>query len=56
MPGSPDLLRAPPRVVNIGLPGFARDLAANGVAVIDLDWRPPAGGDADLADLLRRMR
>jgi hypothetical protein len=36
------LLGGPPRVVNIGLAGFARDLAANGVPVVQLDWRPPS--------------
>lgn len=40
------------RVVNIGLASFAEDLRAQGVAVIDLDWRPPAGGDARLSALL----
>jgi Protein of unknown function (DUF1116) len=28
-------------VVNIGLEGFARDLAANGAAVAHVDWSPP---------------
>src|SRR6267378_604654 len=36
------LLGGPPRVVNIGLAGFARDLAANGVTVVQVDWRPPS--------------
>jgi uncharacterized protein DUF1116 len=36
------LLGGPPRVVNIGLAGFARDLAANSVAVVQVDWRPPS--------------
>ena len=36
------LLGGPPRVVNIGLAGFARDLAANGAAVVQVDWRPPS--------------
>ena len=36
------LLGAPPRVVNIGLAGFARDLAANAVPVVQVDWRPPS--------------
>jgi len=36
------LLGGPPRVVNIGLAGFARDLAANGVPVVQVDWRPPS--------------
>src|SRR5438067_211361 len=38
----PSLLGGPPRVVNIGLAGFARDLAANGVPVVQVDWRPPS--------------
>ncbi len=36
------LLGGPPRVINIGLAGFARDLAANGVSVVQVDWRPPS--------------
>src|SRR5205823_12807162 len=36
------LLGGPPRVVNLGLAGFARDLAASGVAVVQVDWRPPS--------------
>ena len=47
----PDLL-ASPRVVNIGLGSFAADLRRNGVPVVDLDWRPPAGGDEGLRRLL----
>ncbi len=38
------LLAGPLRVVNVGLESFARDLAANGAAVAQVDWRPPAGG------------
>ena len=43
------------RVINIGLAGFAEDLRAAGVRVIDLDWRPPAGGNARLAALLAEL-
>ena len=35
------LLRGPLRVVNVGLESFARDLAANGAAVAQVDWVPP---------------
>jgi hypothetical protein len=41
-------LAGPVRVVNIGLAGFARDLAANGAAVAQVEWTPPAGGNAEL--------
>jgi hypothetical protein len=42
------LLAGPVRVVNIGLAAFARDLAANGAAVAQVDWTPPAGGKPSL--------
>ena len=42
----------PLRVINIGLESFAEDLRAEGVAVVQLDWRPPASGNARLASLL----
>ena len=43
------LLDAPPRVVNVGLGVFARELAAGGADHLHVDWRPPAGADRDLA-------
>jgi Protein of unknown function (DUF1116) len=49
------LLPAGPRVVNIGLEGFALDLDALGVAVVHVDWRPPAQGDVHLAELLSHL-
>ena len=39
------LLAGPLRVVNIGLESFARDLAANGAAVAQVDWSPPRKED-----------
>ncbi len=51
----PTLLEAPPRVINIGLERFAEDLAAQSVAVQHVQWVPPAGGDARLADLLSKL-
>ncbi|MBS0338724.1 MAG: DUF1116 domain-containing protein [Proteobacteria bacterium] len=49
------LLSGVPRVVNIGLSGFAADLAAQGTPVVQLDWRPPAQGKKHLADLLAAL-
>lgn len=49
------LLDTPLVVVNVGLDSFADDLAAQGVAVVHVDWTPPAGGDARLADLLSKL-
>jgi len=45
----------PLRVINIGIEVFAEDLAAEGVQVVHLDWRPPSGGDPRLAALLARL-
>ena len=49
------LLRGAPRVVNVGLAAFAEDLAVQGVAVAQVDWRPPAGGKRENAELLARL-
>jgi hypothetical protein len=39
-------------VINIGLRGFAADLAARGVPVAQVDWRPPAPGRARAQEIL----
>ena len=49
------LLSGVPRVVNIGLSGFAEDLASQGTPVVQVDWRPPAQGKKHLVDLLARL-
>ena len=45
-------------VVNVGLAGFGDNIRQAGGTATNLDWRPPAGGDAeaglDLARLVRR--
>jgi hypothetical protein len=46
----------PLRVVNIGLEGFAEDLKAAGVEVVQLDWWPPTGGDTRLTSLLASLQ
>ena len=52
----PELFMTGPRVVNLGLELFATQLAAHGVPVVHVDWRPPASGDTRLASLLERLR
>src|SRR4051812_3139965 len=49
------LLSGAPSVVNIGLSGFATDLAAQGTPVVQVDWRPPARGNTQLATLLASL-
>lgn len=40
------------RVINIGIERFSDDLKEANVPVIQMDWRPPAGGDRKLIELL----
>ncbi len=55
-PVDPACLASPPAVVNVGLETFATALSNQGADVLHLDWRPPAGGDAELAAALARLR
>lgn len=43
-------------VVNLGLEGFFQDLTRQGVPAVQVDWRPPAGGDTELISALARLR
>ena len=49
------LLAEPVRVINVGLEGFAQELAGQSVAVIHVQWSPPAEGDPHLARLLAEL-
>ena len=48
------LLDQPLRVINVGLEIFAQQLEGEGVTVLHVDWRPPAGS-GDVAALLARL-
>lgn len=50
-----NLLDGPVAVVNIGLAQFARTLESQGVAAVQVDWSPPAGGDRRLIGLLDKL-
>jgi FdrA protein len=49
------LLGARPAVITVGLELFAESLQAQGVPVVAVEWRPPAGGKPHLVDLLDRL-
>jgi FdrA protein len=49
------LLGVPLHVINIGLEGFAKELEELAVPVVHVDWKPPAGGNAKLANLLSKL-
>ena len=38
--------------INVGLSTFADALRAQGAPVVEVDWRPPAGGDPRALELL----
>jgi FdrA protein len=50
-----ELLREPLAVINVGLRGFAESLEEQEVEVVQVDWSPPAGGDAEMIDLLEKL-
>ena len=50
------VLHEPLAAINVGLASFMESLTAQGAQVIDVDWRPPAGGNERLAGILARMR
>ena len=54
---TPDAVRLPDEiaVINIGLPLFADAVRDQGKPVQQLDWRIPAGGDADALAALERL-
>ena len=43
-------------VVNLGLSSFAETLKDSRVPVIDVDWRPPAGGDRELIRIIDDLK
>lgn len=49
-------LKRPLAAINIGLESFAENLKVQGVPVVQVDWRPPAGGNERLAAILARMK
>ncbi|MFX1511106.1 MAG: DUF1116 domain-containing protein [Promethearchaeota archaeon] len=52
MTASKKILDVPLKIINIGLESFYESLIQQGVEALHVDWRPPAGGDPELAKLL----
>ena len=42
-------------VINLGVEGFQKELAGRQIEAVQLDWRPPAGGDPKLAEALEKL-
>jgi FdrA protein len=50
------MLHQPLAAINVGLESFTESLMAQDASVIQVDWRPPAGGNERLMAILERMR
>jgi len=50
------VLEGPLAAINVGLESFTDNLKAQGVPAIQVDWRPPAGGNEKLMGILERMK
>ena len=48
-------LAAPLAAINVGLASFAASLTDQGAAVVQMEWRPPAGGNEKLAGILAKL-
>lgn len=48
--------REPLAAINVGVESFSLSLKDQGVEAVQVDWRPPAGGDEDLMSILQKMR
>jgi FdrA protein len=56
LPSGPPVRIVPPlRAINVGLSSFFESLQDQGAAAVHVDWRPPAGGDEALMEILARM-
>ena len=51
-----DRFKQPLAAINVGLESFYESLTSHGVQAIQVDWRPPAGGNEKLAALLQKMK
>jgi FdrA protein len=49
-------LHQPLAAINVGLESFTESLAAQAAPVIQVNWRPPAGGNEKLMGILERMK
>jgi FdrA protein len=51
-----EVLTTPVVAINVGLETFYDSLSGQEVEAVQLEWRPPAGGDAKLMSILERMK
>lgn len=51
-----DLFKQELQVINMGLETFYKDLKAQNVTSIQMNWKPKAGGNAKMTSLLSRLK
>lgn len=49
-------LKKPMAAINVGLDSFAANLKDQGAPNIHVDWKPPAGGNEKMMNILERMK
>jgi len=48
-------LNGPISVVNVGIETLVEHLPMQGVEVVHVDWKPPAGGNLELLKKIRKL-
>jgi FdrA protein len=56
MPVALDSLTKPFAAINVGLESFYASLVGQGASAVQVDWRPPAGGNDRLMAILAKMK
>lgn len=51
-----EMLKAPLAAINVGLESFAANLADQSAPNLHVDWKPPAGGNERLMNILQKMK
>ncbi len=50
-----DLFKKELKVINVGLLSFKESLEQTGFKVVQVDWSPPAGGDEEALEALKKL-
>ncbi|MEA4929997.1 MAG: hypothetical protein VB026_00275 [Anaerolineaceae bacterium] len=50
-----DLFKQELKVINLGLKSFQNDLKSQDVTVVQVNWKPKAGGKKNMLDLLSKL-
>jgi len=51
-----EALKKPLAAINVGLESFSANLKDQGAPCVQVDWKPPAGGNEKLMNILQKMK